>query len=69
MLVSVDPAVRIENTSELFTADVMDFWLPNYLTAALIDGQGSISAYLHTFRGLPHPVRSPGSAKFSPSRR
>ncbi|MFI8323753.1 hydroxymethylglutaryl-CoA synthase [Streptomyces sp. NPDC085529] len=47
MLVAADPAlVRIENPSGLFTADVMDFWRPNYLTTALVDGQESVQAYL-----------------------
>ncbi|MFD3701057.1 hydroxymethylglutaryl-CoA synthase [Streptomyces sp. NPDC058646] len=52
MLVSADPAlVRIENASGLFTADVMDFWRPNYRDAALVDGQESISAYLQAVEG------------------
>jgi hydroxymethylglutaryl-CoA synthase len=52
MLVSADPAlVRIEDPSGVFTADVMDFWRPNYLTTALVDGQESISAYLQAVEG------------------
>ncbi|MDQ0585869.1 hydroxymethylglutaryl-CoA synthase [Streptomyces rishiriensis] len=52
MLVSVDPAlVRIEDPSGLFTADVMDFWRPNYRDAALVDGQESIGAYLQAAEG------------------
>ena len=52
MLVSVDPAlVRIEDPSGLFTADVMDFWRPNYLSTALVDGQESIGAYLQAVEG------------------
>ncbi|QJT05490.1 hydroxymethylglutaryl-CoA synthase [Streptomyces asoensis] len=48
MLVGSDPSlVRIEEPSGLFTADVMDFWRPNYRDAALVDGQESITAYLH----------------------
>nr|ADC96649.1 HMG-CoA synthase [Streptomyces sp. SN-1061M] len=47
MLVCSDPAlVRIEEPSGLFTSDVMDFWRPNYRDAALVDGEGSITAYL-----------------------
>ncbi|WP_327180560.1 hydroxymethylglutaryl-CoA synthase [Streptomyces sp. NBC_01334] len=52
MLVGVDPAlVRIEDPSGLFTADVMDFWRPNYRDAALVDGQESIGAYLQAAEG------------------
>ncbi|WP_327000754.1 hydroxymethylglutaryl-CoA synthase [Dactylosporangium sp. NBC_01737] len=47
MLVGADPAlVRIEEPSGVFTADIMDFWRPNYRTTALVDGYESISAYL-----------------------
>ncbi|MFI9605467.1 hydroxymethylglutaryl-CoA synthase [Streptomyces sp. NPDC052043] len=53
MLVGVDPAlVRIGDTSGLFTADVMDFWRPNYRDAALVDGQESINAYLQAVEGV-----------------
>ncbi|MFF0206045.1 hydroxymethylglutaryl-CoA synthase [Streptomyces sp. NPDC005017] len=52
MLVAADPAlVRIEDPSGVFTADVMDFWRPNYLSTALVDGQESISAYLQAVEG------------------
>jgi hydroxymethylglutaryl-CoA synthase len=52
MLVSAEPAlVRIENPSGLFTADIMDFWRPNYRATALVDGQESISAYLQAVEG------------------
>ncbi|MEV7885318.1 hydroxymethylglutaryl-CoA synthase [Streptomyces sp. NPDC002817] len=52
MLVGLDPAlVRIEDPSGLFTADVMDFWRPNYRDAALVDGQDSINAYLQAVEG------------------
>lgn len=52
MLVSADPAlVRIEEPSGVFTADIMDFWRPNYSTTAMVDGQESISAYLQAVEG------------------
>jgi hydroxymethylglutaryl-CoA synthase len=52
MLVGADPSlVRIESASGLFTADVMDFWRPNYRDTALVDGQESISAYLQAVEG------------------
>ncbi|GAA0410852.1 hydroxymethylglutaryl-CoA synthase [Streptomyces luteireticuli] len=52
MLIGADPAlVRIEGPSGLFTADVMDFWRPNYRDTALVDGQDSINAYLQAAQG------------------
>jgi hydroxymethylglutaryl-CoA synthase len=52
MLVGADPALlRIEEPSGLFTADIMDFWRPNYLSTALVDGQESITAYLQALEG------------------
>jgi hydroxymethylglutaryl-CoA synthase len=52
MLVGADPAlVRIEEPSGLFTADIMDFWRPNYRDAALVDGEGSVTAYLQAVEG------------------
>ncbi|MBR8641430.1 hydroxymethylglutaryl-CoA synthase [Streptomyces tuirus] len=52
MLVGAEPAlVRIEEPSGLFTADVMDFWRPNYRETALVDGQESITAYLQAVQG------------------
>jgi hydroxymethylglutaryl-CoA synthase len=52
MLVGAAPAlVRIEDPSGLFTADIMDFWRPNYRSTPLVDGYESISAYLTAVEG------------------
>jgi hydroxymethylglutaryl-CoA synthase len=52
MLVGTNPVlVRVEEPSGLFTADIMDFWRPNYRDAALVDGEGSITAYLQAVEG------------------
>jgi hydroxymethylglutaryl-CoA synthase len=52
MLVGADPALlRIEEPSGVFTADIMDFWRPNYRSTALVDGYESISAYLTAVEG------------------
>jgi hydroxymethylglutaryl-CoA synthase len=52
MLISADPAlVRVEEPSGVFTADIMDFWRPNYRATALVDGQESITAYLQAVQG------------------
>lgn len=64
MLVGVDPAlVRIEDPSGLFTADVMDFWRPNYREAALVDGQESITAYLQAVEGTWKDYTEQGGRK------
>lgn len=53
MLISAEPALmRIEDSSGVFTADIMDFWRPNYRTTALVDGYESISAYLTAAEGV-----------------
>ena len=44
--------MRIEDPSGTFTADIMDFWRPNYRTTALVDGYESISAYLQAVEGV-----------------
>ncbi len=43
--------MRIEDPSGLYTADVMDFWRPNYRDTALVDGQESVGAYLQAVEG------------------
>ncbi|MBG0566537.1 hydroxymethylglutaryl-CoA synthase [Actinoplanes aureus] len=52
MLVSAEPAlVRVDEPSGVFTADITDFWRPNYRTTALVDGHESIAAYLQALEG------------------
>jgi hydroxymethylglutaryl-CoA synthase len=52
MLVSADPALlELTGPSGLFTADVMDFWRPNYRATALVDGKASVTAYLDAVEG------------------
>ncbi|WP_086809185.1 hydroxymethylglutaryl-CoA synthase [Streptomyces reticuliscabiei] len=53
MLVGANPAlIRIEPPSGLYTADVMDFWRPNYRSTALVAGQESIDSYLQAMAGV-----------------
>lgn len=52
MLVSANPRlVAIEPVSGLHTADIMDFWRPNYRTTAVVDGRLSIRAYTDLLTG------------------
>lgn len=47
MIVSAEPKLlAIDPTFGSFTEDVMDFWRPNYLEEALVDGKFSIQMYL-----------------------
>jgi hydroxymethylglutaryl-CoA synthase len=47
MVISADPKViAFEDASGSYTEDVMDFWRPNYLDEALVDGKYSIKIYL-----------------------
>ncbi|WP_405137668.1 hydroxymethylglutaryl-CoA synthase [Nocardia sp. NBC_01388] len=46
MLVSANPAIlQLDPQSGLYSADIMDFWRPNYSTAAMVDGKTSVNAY------------------------
>lgn len=48
MIVSSSPEVMsIDTEVGYFTEDVMDFWRPNYLDEAVVDGKFSIKVYLH----------------------
>ncbi|SEG99750.1 hydroxymethylglutaryl-CoA synthase [Nonomuraea solani] len=46
MLVTADPRLlRLEVPSGVFSADISDFWRPNYRSEAVVDGRASITAY------------------------
>jgi hydroxymethylglutaryl-CoA synthase len=46
MLVTADPAIlALDPISGLYSADIMDFWRPNYRTEAIVDGKTSVNAY------------------------
>ncbi|PWD52579.1 hydroxymethylglutaryl-CoA synthase [Serinibacter arcticus] len=66
MLVQADPALLVvENPAGVYTEDVMDFWRPNYRTTALVDGKGSIKAYLNAIGGAWEDYLAQGGASFS----
>ncbi|MFF7387475.1 hydroxymethylglutaryl-CoA synthase [Streptomyces scabiei] len=61
MLVSADPALlELTGSSGLFTADVMDFWRPNYRATALVNGKESVTAYLDAVEGAWRDYRDRG---------
>lgn len=61
MLVQADPALlAVENPAGVYTEDVMDFWRPNYRSTALVDGKGSIKAYLNAITGAWEDYRAQG---------
>ncbi|MEU1209445.1 hydroxymethylglutaryl-CoA synthase [Nocardia sp. NPDC005825] len=52
MLITAEPAlVRLDHPSGVFTADIMDFWRPNYRATPIVDGKSSITAYLEAVEG------------------
>jgi hydroxymethylglutaryl-CoA synthase len=66
MIVSANPRlVEIEPTSGLHTADVMDFWRPNYRTTAVVDGRLSIRAYTDSLTGAWEDYQAQGGVAFS----
>lgn len=47
MLVSANPAIAVlDDESGLYTANIQDFWRPNYRGTPLVDGKLSIGTYL-----------------------
>ncbi|GHH96330.1 hydroxymethylglutaryl-CoA synthase [Streptomyces capillispiralis] len=61
MLVSADPALlELSGPSGLYTADVMDFWRPNYRATALVDGKKSVTAYLDAVENTWRDYRQRG---------
>lgn len=51
MLVAANPRIlAIEPEHGLYTADVMDFWRPNYRDQALVDGKYSTRVYLQALQ-------------------
>ncbi|HCN08312.1 MAG TPA: hydroxymethylglutaryl-CoA synthase [Lentisphaeria bacterium] len=48
MVISSSPRLmQLDNESGSYTEDVMDFWRPNYMDEAVVDGKLSIRTYLH----------------------
>ncbi len=65
MLVQADPGLLVvENPAGVYTEDVMDFWRPNYRSTALVDGKGSIKAYLNAIGGAWEDYLAQGGAPF-----
>lgn len=61
LLVTARPALlEIDTPSGLFAREVMDFWRPNYRTAALVDGRSSVDAYLRALTGAWSDYRARG---------
>ncbi|WP_448059868.1 hydroxymethylglutaryl-CoA synthase [Cellulomonas hominis] len=66
MMISADPRlVVIEPASGLHTADVMDFWRPNYRSTAVVDGRLSIRAYLDTLKAAWLDYQDQGGEPFA----
>jgi hydroxymethylglutaryl-CoA synthase len=64
-LVTADPAlVEIEPVTGLHTDDISDFWRPNYLSTALVDGKYSLAAYLRSLEGAWAEYQARGGVPF-----
>lgn len=51
ILVTADPALAtLEPVTGIYSADINDFWRPNYRTTAVVNGKLSITAYLDATR-------------------
>jgi hydroxymethylglutaryl-CoA synthase len=65
MLITANPRlVAIEPVSGLHTADVMDFWRPNYRTTAVVDGRLSLRAYTDSLTGAWQDFQAQGGVGF-----
>lgn len=61
ILVAANPAlIAIEAANGIYTDDVDDFWRPNDLTTAIVDGQLSVSAYLDALAGAFDDLQANG---------
>ncbi|WP_417561741.1 hydroxymethylglutaryl-CoA synthase [Microbacterium sp.] len=64
-LVTADPAlVEIEPVTGLHTDDIHDFWRPNHLSTALVDGKYSLAAYLRSLEGAWTEYQARGGVAF-----
>lgn len=64
-LVTVDPGlIEIEPVTGLYTDDIHDFWRPNHLSTALVDGKYSLAAYLRSLEGAWNEYQSRGGVPF-----
>lgn len=65
MLISADPRlVVIEPMSGLHTAEIMDFWRPNYRSTAVVDGRLSLRAYTDSLSGAWADLQAQGGPSF-----
>lgn len=66
MLVSADPNVAVlEEIVGLYTANVQDFWRPNYRSTPLVDGKLSVGVYLEAVEQAWKDYESRGGREFS----
>jgi hydroxymethylglutaryl-CoA synthase len=65
MVISANPKVmEIDTDVGYFTEDVMDFWRPNYLDEALVDGKYSIKVYLNALEHCWKNYKQATGARF-----
>jgi len=65
MVVSANPRIlRLDSEVGYYTEDVMDFWRPNYLDEAVVDGKYSIKVYLHALEQAWRHYKAESGAQF-----
>lgn len=65
MLITADPAIlALDAATGVFTADISDFWRPNYRSTAIVDGKSSVTAYMDAVTGAWKDYRSRGGRAF-----
>lgn len=66
ILLTANPTlIRFEPPTGVYTEDIMDFWRPNYLEHALVDGKYSISAYLTSVEKAWQDYQDRGGKSFA----
>ncbi len=64
-LVTADPALlEVEPVTGVHTDDIHDFWRPNYLSTALVDGKYSLAAYLGALEAAWGEYQARGGVAF-----
>lgn len=65
MLITADPALLVlDPVTGVYTADISDFWRPNYRSTAIVDGKSSVTAYMDAVTGAWEDYRSRGGRAF-----
>ncbi|MCC5847633.1 MAG: hydroxymethylglutaryl-CoA synthase [Verrucomicrobia bacterium] len=66
MVISAQPKIMAMGPNVgYYTEDVMDFWRPNYMDEAMVDGKYSIKVYLHALEETWKDYQAQGQTEFA----